>query len=569
MPPWAAYLIVFVASACTLILELVAGRILAPFIGVSLYTWTSIIGVVLAGISVGNYLGGRIADQWPSRSTLGILLATGGIASLAILPLIGIVTTFSANGMGGLIDPNSSSLGGVPVDRALLLILRIVLVTTFIFLPPSLILGMVSPVVIKLVLSDLSHTGGVVGKIYAISTLGSILGTFATGFFLVQILGTRMIVLSVGLVLLAVGLLLLAIAAMRGERLRAAKAVAPIAILGVIVAAVGPVQTALAYQCLGDRPAFELGVGDCLGRSATDGWRSLGNSGCLRETAYYCIKVQDEVVTLDHPIKTLVLDHLIHSYNSLDDPSYLKYDYIKVYAEVADYLARRLPNQDLRVLYIGGGGYTLPRHIEATYPNAKQEVVEIDPGVTQTDYEEMGVNPATTKIVTYNYDARLVLDTLANERAGQYDLIIGDAFNDLSIPYHLTTLEFDQKIRRLLKSDGYYLVLVIDKLRGGKFITAYTQTLDQVWPETYLLNNIPSWDSTSASTYVVAASNETLDQSRFLLAQGQGQDGRHITNFMPPDLMAQWLADAHSPILTDDYAPVDNLIAPIFADRGF
>jgi len=83
-----AYLVVFVSSCCTLILELVAGRILAPFIGVSLYTWTSIIGVVLAGISLGNYLGGRIADRWPQRRTLGILLVAGGLASLAILPLI-------------------------------------------------------------------------------------------------------------------------------------------------------------------------------------------------------------------------------------------------------------------------------------------------------------------------------------------------------------------------------------------------------------------------------------------------------------------------------------------------
>src|SRR5689334_13872527 len=93
VPRGIAYLVVFVSSCCTLILELVAGRILAPFIGVSLYTWTSIIGVVLAGISLGNYLGGRVADTWPQRKTLGFLLAAGGLASLAILPLISIATS--------------------------------------------------------------------------------------------------------------------------------------------------------------------------------------------------------------------------------------------------------------------------------------------------------------------------------------------------------------------------------------------------------------------------------------------------------------------------------------------
>src|ERR1043165_817665 len=146
-----AYLVVFVASCCTLILELVAGRILAPYIGVSLYTWTSIIGVVLAGISLGNYLGGRIADRWPQRRTLGILLAAGGLASLAILPLINIATAIPT---ADLIDPNNRWGGALPLDRATLLILRIVVITTLIFFPPSFILGMVSPVVIKLCLRD-------------------------------------------------------------------------------------------------------------------------------------------------------------------------------------------------------------------------------------------------------------------------------------------------------------------------------------------------------------------------------------------------------------------------------
>src|SRR5262249_50783317 len=174
MPRLSAYLVVFVASCCTLILELVAGRILAPYIGVSLYTWTSIIGVVLAGISLGNYLGGRIADRWPRRRTLGILLATGGLASLAILPLINIATAIPTT---QLIDP-SNTLGGVlPLDRASVLILRIVVITTLIFFPPSLILGMVSPVVIKLTLKDLAHSGGLLGQVDALSPLGRILGT--------------------------------------------------------------------------------------------------------------------------------------------------------------------------------------------------------------------------------------------------------------------------------------------------------------------------------------------------------------------------------------------------------
>ena len=123
------YIIVFTASACTLIIEIVAGRILAPTIGVSLYTWTSIIGIVLAGISLGNYLGGRIADRYPHPKTLGIILLAIGVSSIAILP----IDTFA-----------SDAFLGLPI------IPRIVLPTTTLFIVPAVILGMVSPVVIKL-----------------------------------------------------------------------------------------------------------------------------------------------------------------------------------------------------------------------------------------------------------------------------------------------------------------------------------------------------------------------------------------------------------------------------------
>jgi spermidine synthase len=550
-----AYLVVFVASCCTLILELVAGRILAPFIGVSLYTWTSIIGVVLAGISLGNYLGGRLADRWPERRTLGILLLAGGLASLAILPLINIATAIPT---GELIDPNNRLGGVLPLDRAALLILRIVTITTLIFFPPSLILGMISPAVIKLTLRDLAQTGGLVGKVYALSTLGSIIGTFATGFVLVQLFGTRLIVLGVGIVLLIMAVVF-------GDLGRIGRAAVPLAAGVLLVGLLVPARNVQAYDCLGDGLSLA-----CLQRATTDGWDEATQSGCLHETAYYCIRVTEDPSTSENQtVRELILDHLVHSYNSLEDPNYLQYGYIKVYAEIADYLAQRVPNQALRVLYIGGGGYTLARHLEASYPNARQEIMEIDPGVTQTVYEQLGVDPSKTSIVTYNVDGRLMANDLVKDNAGQYDLIIGDAFNDLSIPYHLTTREFDQELERLLKPDGLYLALVIDKMVGGKFIPAYTDTVLQVWPAVQVLADGDTWSSSAPSTYVVAAGNEAVAPARLALVRGQGDGGTIATRIMPGDQMHEWLDSARAPVLTDDYAPVDNLIAPIFAERGF
>jgi spermidine synthase len=327
-----------------------------------------------------------------------------------------------------------------------------------------------------------------------------------------------------------------------------------------------PARNVKAYGCL-DGGGFEL---DCLQRSVKEGWDQATSTGCLHETAYYCIRVADNPTASDHQtVKELILDHLVHSYNSLEDPNFLEYGYIKVYAEIADYLAQRVPNQAIHVLYVGGGGYTLARHIEATYPNARQEIMEIDPGVTQTVYEQLGVDRTRTNIITYNVDGRLMVNQLVQQNAGQYDLIIGDAFNDLSIPYHLTTLEFDQSLKRLLKPDGFYLALVIDKLRGGKFMPAYTSTVLRVWPAVQVLSDAEPWQSTAPSTYVVAAGNAAVAPARLATVHGQGANGSVVTHIMPGDLMHEWLDEAQAPILTDDYAPVDNLIAPVFAERGF
>src|SRR5512139_991976 len=176
-----ANIIVFISSFCTLIIELVAGRILAPYVGVSLYTWTSIIGVVLAGISIGAYLGGLLADRFPHPSTLGWLLFLSGLGAFSISPLTNVI-------------------GASSFQTSLMV--RILLVTAIIFFVPSCLLGMISPVVVKLTLNNLAKTGNVVGKIYAFSTLGSILGTFATGFFLISWMGTRNILLTMGLILI-------------------------------------------------------------------------------------------------------------------------------------------------------------------------------------------------------------------------------------------------------------------------------------------------------------------------------------------------------------------------------
>jgi spermidine synthase len=526
---WTACAVVFVASACTLALEIVAGRILAPHLGVSLYTWTSIIGVVLAGISLGNYLGGKVADRWASPYTLGLILLVGGLSSLLILPLASLPADRALFHLSCPAEAVGSFGLCTPVVVTLV---RILALTTTLFFLPGFVLGMVSPVVIRLTLSDLQSSGQTVGAIYAWSTLGSLAGAFLTGFWLISAVGTRPIVFGVGLLLLSLALL-----AGRFWRPLSPAASLPIVIglaLGVLLLHTIRQQEAL-------------------------------SAPCTRETDYFCIKVYNQSIERDRPLTVLALDHLVHSYNALDDPTYYEYSYIRVYAEVADYVAG--PRPDFRSLFIGGGGYTLPRGFEAVYPAAAIEVIEIDPGVTRVVYERLGLAP-DTRITTHNLDARLVLDQL--QGGPSYDLVFGDAFNDLSVPYHLTTLEFDRKVRAVLRDDGFYLVNVIDKFRGGQFLPAMVRTFQQVFPHVYVMSAGTPWRNLADSpgTYVLAATARPLDQERLRRVTPQGFGNNILTNIMPAELMDEWLASTPHLVLTDDYAPADNLIAPLFAERG-
>ncbi len=502
-----ANFIVFISSTCTLVIELVAGRIMAPYVGVSLYTWTSIIGVVLAGISLGNFAGGRLADRRASQGLLGLLFFGGGLATLAILAATAWVTS-------------------TPMPTGFPLVAKIVVFTTVIFFLPCFILGMVSPVVVKLTLKDLGEAGNVVGMIYAFGAAGSIVGTFLTGFLLISSMGTRSIIWLVGLALIVMGLVF-------GEYWKVwQKQQASVA--GLMVLAYG-------------LPFF----------MARDNFRAP----CVVESDYYCINVYDTKVEDGVPVRALVLDHLIHSYTNMEDPKFLGYGYERIYGEVTQYLSQS--KTGLRALFLGGGGYTYPRYVEAVYPDSAVDVVEIDPWVTRVAYEWLGLAP-DTRIRTFNQDARLFFNGTPREK---YDLGFGDAFNDLSIPYHLTTREFAAMIKGQLKDDGIYMANIIDKYKEGQFLPSYMNTVKKVFPYVYLMGPGPAWEYSGASTFVVMASMKPFDVEAFKAFASREKSA--FTAVLDQDRLEDYLAENNKIILTDDYAPVDNLVAPLFVERGY
>jgi len=438
---WQPNLIVFTSSACIMILELVAGRIIAPYVGVSLYTWTSVIGVVLAGISLGNYLGGRLADRWASLRLLGGIFMLGGLLSFGIL----------AVDVLGRVTP-----GDWPI------VVEILVLTTALFLVPCVILGTISPVVAKLTVRDLAKTGSTVGKIYASGTAGSIVGTFATGFLLISWFGTHTIVWGVALVLLALGLLFLLS---------------------------GRWQLMLLF-------ALILASGSML--AFRRGWL---RGPCTRETNYFCIKVQEEERD-GEPVRVLILDRLVQSYTSLNDPTRLVYGYERMYAEVTAFRTQR--DDHLRALFIGGGGYT-------------------------------------------------------------FDLVMGDAFNDFSVPYHLTTKEFNDRVRAWLEDDGLYFVNIIDGPRGD-FLRAYTHTLRQTFRHVYLAPTIESWRQSPRSTFVLIASDAPLDLVALKTIDAGDGDPFLARQMISQKEIDALLTEGRVVMLTDQYAPVDQMLAPVFRD---
>jgi spermidine synthase len=504
---WISCLLAFISSACTLVIEIIAGRIMAPYIGVSLYTWTSIIGVVLAGMSVGNFVGGVVADRFASRRTLGLIFMAGGVSSLSIL-----VVTHAIVG-------TTFGLSFLP---------RIVVYVAAIFFLPSFVLGMVSPVVVRLALATLERSGHIVGTIYACSTIGSIVGTFLTGFYLISWLGTRTIVWLVAVILLVTGVLI-ALADRQKSRT---------AVLGA-----GAVALAI-FTVVGMRWA--------AGQYAAP---------CDVESNYYCIKVL-ETSQNGHGARMLMLDRLIHSFIVPDDPRALDYGYERAYSNLTQAHATGRPQID--ALFIGGGGYSFPRYIEAVYPSSTVDVIEIDPAVIAVVYDRLGL-PRSSRIRSFNQDARVFLTEWTDPK--QYDFIYGDAFNDLSIPYHLTTVEFNRIIASRLKANGVYLSNIIDKFEGGEFLKAEANALRTVFPHVYIFGRGQAFDPFDRNTYVLMASRAPLNRAALDAITARDEPPLRTTP-LSVDRFNAYVTSGRAITLTDDFVPVDQLLARLFVERG-
>jgi predicted membrane-bound spermidine synthase len=674
-----AYLIVFLASFCGMTLELTASRVLALSLGVSLFTWTGIIGVMLAGTALGNFAGGQLADD-PRRArarvaavltALAVTLA-GGVAAVAatydrdrpvVEHVLGMVPgnwakyrevsreygndppeevrmeirRFQVEELPALLPRFRVTLGlglvlgdvlgvvlGAAVFRAMtrgpappadprhmlaatlcsaaaatvFLFVAYSVVTNFglfdtwdppvrvvgwtfaLFFLPMFMLGLVSPQVIRLAVPDVAHAGSVAGRVYAWSTVGAIVGTFAAGYVLLSAVGMYRTILGASLVLVLTSLL---------------------------VAKVWD-NNPLLYL-------FSIVLGGVTGGFILTA-RNAGD-GTQVESNYYTIKVtRTRQAGVPAEALNLNLDHLLHSVVDPYNPTYLYYTHEHIQVEFMWHA--RAASPEPKALVIGGGGYTFPRYVMETVareaPGTRVDVVEIDPKVTQVARDKLGLQdyPGLHAI---HMDGRQYVAERA--QPGSYDLVIQDAVNDLSVPAHLMTKEYNDAIKAALKPNGVYLLTIIDSVGNGKLWKAAMATLGLTFPaENVVLltpQSVPEAGTEAADRWaagrqvmVIYASDKPFDRAAVQAAQPDGLTGpartavlpllplvvpgggpaplaytvntalnlevarrRPVyTTMVPPARLKPFTDPDPGVILTDQFCPIDNLMAEVFRARN-
>lgn len=508
------HVVVFFSAACIMVIELVAGRLIARHLGSSLYTWTSIIGVVLAGMSIGNYLGGRMADKWKPERFVGWLFLLASVFCLSTLLL---------NHLLVIKEPFAALAWPKRVFTSVLAV----------FMMPALVLGTISPAMAKMALERSQKVGATIGSVYAWATVGSIVGTLATGFYLVAALGAQGVVLLVSLGLALIGLFM-----------------GPHRWVHVIwlLAVVGAIFLARTSEARAENWGYSAGL------------REYGDNPFGKDSDYQYVKVYEDESGKDkeRSLRVLALDYLIHGYIDPKDPTHFEYDYERIYRDSAKRMAGS--KKQISSFFLGGGSYTFPRWVLHEWPGSRVDVAEIDPMVVQANYEALGLR-RDLPIRTYVGDARNTIDDLPAET--RYDLIFGDAFSDLSVPYHLTTLEFVKKLKRHMTPDGAYLMNIIDDWKFGLFLGAETNTLKKVFRNVYVFCTEKDGVSEGRETFVVVASDAKMEVKDWLPEHGGDFSGSVLTARQMRELEQK----SKGRILTDDDCPVENLLEPVVRTR--
>lgn len=405
-------------SAAGLVVEIVAARMIAPYVGMSLYTWTAIIAVVLAGFSVGHWWGGRLAALRSDRA----LAWTGWIMVAAAVSTAGASLVLRSAA-----EPVIQSIANPMV--------AITTIAALAFFLPSLFAGTPAPVLAVVAMRVAQRSEHALGVMFAAGAVGAIAGTLLAGFLFISWLG------SIATLALIAGFYTLA------------------AVVLLALGRAGRATLLLALVAMGLAPLMSF--------------RAMSLPAiCDVESAYYCIRTVALSEDADDPVNLMVIDHLAHGVSSREVPSVMYTDH----AAMLEALPRmRMGGHDFASFHIGGGSYSVPRAWR-TGGAADITVAEIDPAVTQEAVRNFWFDPAIARVM--HEDARVALRG-GSER---YDVIVGDAFTDIAVPAHLVTLEFFRLVADRLRPGGVYAMNLADGVDRLDALAAVVATLRVVFP---------------------------------------------------------------------------------------
>ncbi len=523
---------VFLSGAALLGIEIVASRVLAPSFGSSLYVWGSLIGVVLSGLAIGYWAGGVLSDRFPTPYLLTGTLTLGALLVL-LVPVLDawVIEQIVAWDPGPRLDPLLAAIA--------------------LFAPVSIVLAAATPIAVRLAARSMERLGRTAGRLFSVSTAGSIVGTFVAAFWLVPELGTDQV-----LAVAAVTLLVAAAGYALAERLL------PVALaLIVAVAAAGAVAATLSPQESGRIQSSALRNWSPLYREHEQ--RSPGNLSpdqiAAEESGYDVREARDtryhRMYVLDgNDVRYLRFDSTFQSAMEIDDPFATVFQY-------TDYLQLGLAYapSTRRVLFIGLGGGSAVKRMWRDFPALRLHAVEIDPEVVRVAHRWFALPRDSPRLEVTAEDGRRFLQT----HDQRWDMIVVDAYFADSIPFHLATAQFFELVRSRLSPGGVVVANVIGAIEGSdsKLLRSMTKTYRSVFPTVEL--HPVGGEGDYGNVIVVATEGARPKQS---VLQGnwkrlRAQSPKALDLRGPiGDRWEKPVPFNDVPLLTDGYAPTDALL---------
>ncbi|MBP3464267.1 MAG: fused MFS/spermidine synthase [Clostridia bacterium] len=476
----------FIAGLLCMIIEVVAARILSPYLGSSNLIWTCIIGMMLVFMSVGYFLGGKLADKKPSRNIMSLFILNAAFF-VSLIPIIEVSVIKPLSLLNSIINPSIIAI----------------LCSSITFGPASLFLATVSPFAVKLKEKDLNGIGEVSGRMSALNTIGSILGTFLAGFVLIPNIGVKNIILITTVITF-----LLSFVIYEDKNFKYV-----LKSLAVLVLLVG-------FVFLGkkmfneDNPDIILDTDSEYSRI----WIKKFNKD---ENQYYTLEVDTGYESIATENGTLYSDYMKY-YNLFD---YYKQD-----------------SQD--VLMIGGAAYIYPTYFLNNFEGKNIDVVEIDSKMTNLAEEYFNLDRNNPRLTIYHQDGR----TYLNNPQKKYDCILIDAFKGINAPFHLATYEALMNSKEALNDGGMVITNIASSLTGvnSDFIQYEYATYKAVFDEVKLFRTQGDMfgDSELQNLVLIGFKNKSLENDEKFEVYKEFL-GNEITDFT-----------SSKPIVTDDYCPI-------------